>query len=73
MIKYYCDICQKQIEDLNYQGRFQIKQKHIAFLKHNKEDQVRVLGYLLCVSCAEKILSKINELKDERKNIGNTE
>lgn len=71
MIKYICDICRREIEDLNYNGEFQIKQKHIAFLKHNKADQVRVLGYLLCVGCAEKILSRINELKDERKNIGN--
>ena len=67
MIIYKCDVCGKQIEDINYGGQIQIKQKHIAFLKHNKDQQVRVLGFILCVSCAEIFLGKINFLREEFK------
>ena len=69
MIKYICDICGKDIEDLNYQGQFQIKQKHLTFIKHNKESQVRILGYLMCCECAEKVLEQIKAFQRSFRDI----
>lgn len=61
MIKYFCDICKNEIQDVNYHGEFKVTTKVFAFVKHQKEDQVRTQVYLFCPDCAERVQ---NYLKD---------
>lgn len=63
MIKYICDICSKEITDLNEIGNFKISEKAIDWLKHQKQQGFKVREYLFCVDCARKISEHIMSLR----------
>jgi hypothetical protein len=62
MIKYICDICKKEITDLNEVGKFQLSERTLNFIKHQRADQLRVREYLFCVDCARKVQGTISDL-----------
>jgi len=63
MILYKCDICLKEITDLNEIGNFKISEKAIDWLKHQKQQGIKVREYLFCVECARKIAEHIMALR----------
>jgi uncharacterized protein with PIN domain len=67
MLKYYCDICKKEIEDVQFMGELHIKERFISFIKHQKEDNIRVLGFIFCQDCSEKIKKHVMEQQKDGK------
>ena len=63
MIIYKCDICSKEITDLNELGNFKIQEKVVDWLKHQKQQGVKVREYILCIECARKITEHIVALR----------
>ncbi len=63
MIIYKCDICEKQIIDLNELGSFKIQERSLDFLKHQKQEGVKVREFIFCVECARKIMEYITALR----------
>jgi len=72
MIKIFCDACGQEIKDSNEIGNFKIQEKSFAFIKHQKQDQMRVQEYIFCLECARKIRDFFSKIKEE-KNGGDTE
>ncbi len=72
MIKIFCDVCGKEIIDRNEIGNFKIQEKNFAFIKHQKQDQMRVQEFIFCVDCARKIREYFSNLKKDYNNVGNT-
>lgn len=62
MLKYFCDICQNQIQNLEEIGTFQITKKVFIFLKHQKKDSIRRMEQIYCKPCAAEMLQKAEEL-----------
>jgi hypothetical protein len=71
MVKLFCDSCGQEIKDSTENGSFKIQEKTFAFIKHQKQDQVRVSEYIFCVDCARKIRDFFSKIKEE-KNGGDT-
>ena len=67
MIKFYCDACSEEIKDPNQIGNFKITENSFSFVKHQKEEQIRVRKYILCVDCARQTQKFFQE---EIKNVG---
>ena len=55
MIRVFCDSCKKEIIDRTENGSFKIQEKTFGFIKHQKEDQIRVSEYIFCIDCTRKI------------------
>lgn len=68
MIKYLCDVCQKEITDLNEIGNFKIQERSLNFLKHQRQDQLRVKEYIFCIECARRVQENFKELR--KQNVG---
>jgi hypothetical protein len=71
MIRIFCDACREEIKDNTENGSFKIQEKTFAFIKHQKQDQVRVSEYIFCIDCSKKIRDFFSTIKEE-KDGGNT-
>lgn len=67
MIKYICDICQKELTDLTQKGEFIIQSEKLSLnfdsKTHLQQKQIMGRGYLFCVDCAEKLEEHIKDLQ----------
>lgn len=70
MVKYYCDVCLKEIANRDEVGGFRITEKTISFFKHQKQDQLRVQEFLFCIDCAKKIRDYFISIQRSFKNVG---
>lgn len=64
MIIFKCDSCGEEIKDTTEIGNFKIQEKSFGFVKHQKQDQLRVSEYIFCVDCARKIRKYFQEEKN---------
>lgn len=65
MIKFYCDHCGEEIKDYNERGEFEIHEKSFQFIKHQKQDGIRVQKYIFCGYCARSIKKYFQEAKKD--------
>tara|TARA_R100000750_G_scaffold45244_2_gene30376 strand:+ start:1255 stop:1464 length:210 start_codon:yes stop_codon:yes gene_type:complete len=54
-IKFYCDSCQKQIEDMNEIANFKMQENNIILAKGQNQNQVKVSEFIFCGDCSRKI------------------
>ena len=64
-IKYFCDLCGEEIKDLNELGNFKIQERTLSFLKHQRQDQLKVTERIFCIDCARKIVEGFTKIKKE--------
>lgn len=70
MIKFYCDICQKEIKkENNLFGNFTYLTKKIEFFKHNPEKKVVQVEMMLCEDCITILKRHIEDLIKDFKNV----
>jgi len=72
MVKVFCDSCGKEIIDNTENGSFRIQEKTLNFIRHQKQDQLRIQEFVFCIDCARKIREYFSNLKKDYSNVGNT-
>lgn len=48
-------------------GNFKIQERTLNFLKHQRQDQLKVREYLFCIDCARKVWEHFQDLKNIKK------
>lgn len=61
MIIYKCDLCGEEIKDLTEIGNFKIQERTLSFLKHQRQDQLKIREWIFCISCARKIVESFTK------------
>ena len=66
MIKYFCDICEKEMESDQEGGMMILMRKSFIFVRHNKEQAMEKITYLFCPECSEKMKAYKKELQNKK-------
>ena len=67
MIKYYCDICNKEIKNYNTKNTFFLPEK-IEY-NNNAEQEFLIKKFHLCNSCIGSLYFSIEHLKIQEMNL----
>lgn len=55
MVKFICDICQKEFDVNGNHAEMIIQEESFGFLKHQKVPQVRKINYIFCQDCGKNM------------------
>jgi len=72
MIKYICDICKKELDNLEERAIFQMVERNYIFLKHQKQDTIKKTEWLFCIKCGRDMFEKMQELGRKENEKTNT-